>query len=115
MSKTDKSQDPEASLNNLMTAMQEAGFKSMPGFGTEQMEAMADLGSEMLNFTATRVQRDVQTQHDLLHAKGLAEVQHIQAQFFQKAMDDYADETVKMLDMGKALAPKMTASADASD
>ncbi len=112
MSKSDKPQDAAASVTNLMDAMQQAGFKSMPGFGTDLLETMADMGSEMLNFTAARVQRDVQTQHDLLQAKGLAEVQHIQAQFFQKAMDDYTAETAKLMDMQKALAPKMPAASD---
>lgn len=107
-----KPQDTEASVTNLMDAMQQAGFKAMPGFGTNVLEAMADMGSEMLNFTAARIQQDVQTQHDLLHADGHAEMQHIQAQFFQKAMDDYAAETAKLMNMGKAINPKMADAAD---
>lgn len=115
MSKSNKPQDASASVTNLMDSLQQAGFKAMPGFSTDLMETMADMGSEMLNFTAARVQRDVQTQHDLLHAKGLAEIQHIQAQFFQKAMDDYAAETAKLLDLGKKLTPKIAADAGASE
>lgn len=31
----------------------------------------------MLSFTAARIKEDVQTQHDLLHTKDLADAQHI--------------------------------------
>lgn len=106
MSKSDKIDDTASSLTSLMKTMQDAGFTSMPGFGADWLETMADLGSEMLNFTAARIKQDAQTQQDLLHAKGLAEMQHIQAQFFQKAMNDYAAETARLVGMGKALAPK---------
>ncbi len=107
MSKSDKPKDTVASAANLMDTMRLAGIKSMSGFGTDVLETVADIGSEVLNFTAARIQRDVQTQHDLLHAKDLAEVQHIQMQFFQKAMDDYAAETAKLIEMQKALTPNM--------
>lgn len=102
MSKTDKSQAP---LADLMKTVQEASFKSMPGLGTDWFEAMSDVGSEMLNFTAARIKQDVETQHKLLHAKELAEIQHIQAEFFQRAIDDYTAEMAKLMDMGKSLVP----------
>ena len=58
---------------------------------------MTDMGSEMLSFIAARVEQDVQTQSALLQAEGVAEVQNIQAQFFQKAMDDYAADAGKLM------------------
>lgn len=99
MSKTKQSHAPFA---DLMKTMQEASVKSMPALGTHWFEIMSDLGSEMLNFTAARIKEDVDTQHKLLHAKELAEVQHIQAEFFQKAVDDYTTEMAKLMDMSKA-------------
>lgn len=106
MTKDDKGKHGPTALTDLMTAMQEAGFKSMAGAGTNWLETLADMGSEMVNFTAARVKEDVQTQHNLMHAKGIAEAQKIQAEFFQKAMNDYAVETAKLMDMSKALDPK---------
>ncbi|MCV2891901.1 phasin family protein [Lentibacter sp. XHP0401] len=115
MSKSNKPEDTASSVNNLMKTMQEAGFKPVQGFGTDWLEAMSNIGSEMLDFTAARIKQDVQTQHDLLHAKGLTEIQHIQAQFFQKAMDDYAAEAGKLMKMGKAITPDSSPKSRKSD
>ncbi|MFX0546345.1 phasin family protein [Roseovarius sp. S1116L3] len=104
--KTEKIETPATAMTDLLKNMQTSGMQAMPGVGTNWMEAMSDLGSEMLSFTAERIRQDVQMQHDLLHAKGISEIQHIHAQFFQKAMDDYVAETAKLMQMGQAFAPK---------
>jgi hypothetical protein len=59
---------------------------------------MSDVGAEWLGFVAERVKEDVKTQHQLLHAKSISDMQHIQAQFLQQAMDDYRDETGKIVE-----------------
>jgi hypothetical protein len=105
MTKTNKSNDAVSPAIDLMLAMKEVGSKMMPGFGTGWVETMSDLGSEMLTFISERTKQDVQTQHDLLHAKDIAEIQHIQARFIQKAMDDYAAEMVKMKTVATRLGP----------
>ncbi|MFX0543060.1 phasin family protein [Roseovarius sp. S4756] len=104
--KTEKADTPAAAMTDLMQTMQASGMQSMPALGTNWMEAMSDIGSEMLSFTAERIRQDVQVQHDLLHAKGISEIQHIHARFFQKAMDDYMAETAKLMQMGQHFAPK---------
>lgn len=78
-------------------SVQANGLGSMPWLGTAWLETMSDLGSEWLSFVADRVRQDVRTQHELLHAKSVDEIQHIQAAFLQKAMDDYRDETGKIV------------------
>ncbi len=105
MSKNVKTEDVFSPAIDFMKTMQDAGFNAKPGFGTAWFEAISNMGTEMLDFVAERVKNDVQTQHNLLHAKDISEVQHIQAQFFQKAMDDYAAEMAKLMDMGKDIAP----------
>lgn len=102
MAKKDAPNDAASPMANLLEAMQATKLSPMPQ--ADWLERMADVGSEMLSFMAARVGEDVQTQHALMHAKGVAEVQHIQAQFFQKAMDDYAAETAKLVTMGKKIA-----------
>ena len=106
MYKKDKPTGPTPSMINLMQSMQEVGLPSMSGIGTDWMELMTKMGHEMLEFTAARINEDVQTQHDLLEAKDITEVQEIQAQFFQKAMKDYTAESTKLMDMGKAMEAK---------
>jgi hypothetical protein len=89
--------------------MQGAGFASASTMGSAWLEAMSDLGSEVLSFVADRVKEDVKTQHQVLHAKSLAEVQHIQAEFVQKAVDQYSAETGKIVELGKVAMAKMPA------
>lgn len=105
MTKSDKSANTANPMASMLEAMQSAKFPAMPDLGTSWVENVADYGQEVMNFMAKRVAEDVQTQHALLHAKGVAEVQHIQAQFFQRAMDDYAAETARLMELGKAMAP----------
>lgn len=60
---------------------------------------LAHLGSEVASFIAERIQNDMRTQHALMHCKTMAEVQHVQAQFLQKAFDQYHAETGKLVEM----------------
>ncbi|MEL6549038.1 MAG: phasin family protein [Pseudomonadota bacterium] len=89
--------EPEQIFQTLTTA-QHAGLGSLSWLGTKWVETLSDVGAEWLSFVADRVQEDVKMQHALLHAKDLSEIRHIQAQFLQKAMDDYHDETGKMVE-----------------
>lgn len=89
--------EPEKIFQTLTNA-QTAGLGSLSWLGTKWVETMSDFGAEWLSFVAERVKQDVKTQHDLLHASNLGEVQHIQAQFLQRAMDDYRDETGKIVE-----------------
>lgn len=77
--------------------VQKSGLGSLSWLGTRWVETMSDIGAEWMNFVADRVREDVKTQHELLHAKDLNEIQRIQADFLQKAMDDYSNETGKMV------------------
>ncbi len=67
--------------------------------GTVWFERVADLGSEITAFVADRIKEDVQTRHALLHCKSLTEVQHVQAEFFQKAFDQYRTKTAQLVEM----------------
>ena len=88
---------PETAMRSLAN-IQATGFGSLSWLGTAWLETMSDIGSEWLTFVAARVREDVKTQHQLLHAKSLGDIQHIQAQFLQKAMNDYHDETGRMVE-----------------
>jgi predicted ATPase len=103
MSPKDTQKSAAMPATDLLAALQSAGFGMMPGVGTDWMTTMSDMGREMLEFTAARMKQDMQMQQDLLQAKGLAEVQQIQAQFFQKAMQDYTNETARLMGIGKTL------------
>ncbi|WP_299732642.1 phasin family protein [uncultured Tateyamaria sp.] len=102
----DKSPTSDAPFNAI-TQLQEAGLGSMMGMGTAWAEAISDMSAEVAHFVAERIKEDVKTQHQILHCQNVADLQHIQAQFIQKAMDQYQAETGKLVEMGtKAFAPK---------
>lgn len=86
-------------FQNAATQLQEAGLGSMMGVSTAWMEAMSDMGAEMVSFMAERIKEDVKTQHEILHCKNVADLQHIQAKSIQKAMDQYHAETGKLVEM----------------
>lgn len=106
MAKTER-QTPETanSVADALAQMQKFGLQSMSWMGADWVEKMSDLGSEALSFLSERVKEDVELQHKLLHCKDIKEVQHLQAEFLQKAINQYAEETGKMIEMGAAMIP----------
>ncbi|MFK7878275.1 phasin family protein [Roseobacter sp.] len=102
----EKAPTSEAPLSAI-TQLQEAGLGSMMGMGTAWIEAVSDMSAEVAHFVAERIKEDVKTQHEILHCKNVADLQHIQVQFIQKAMDQYQAETGKLVEMStKAFAVK---------
>ncbi|MFK7938775.1 MAG: phasin family protein [Roseovarius sp.] len=103
--KTDSTPKDEAPLNAI-EQLQDAGLGNMVGLSTAWFEALGDLSSEVLSFVSDRVKEDVKVQHEVLHCKDVTELQHIQSQFLQKAVDQYQAETGKLVAMStKAFAP----------
>jgi len=100
MTTKDKSKDTVSPMNVLIDAMQNASTALMPGFGPEWLEAMSKVGHEMLTFMSERVKEDIQTQQALLQAKGIAEIQQIQADFLKRAQEDYTVEMAKLVELG---------------
>lgn len=86
-------------VRQAMAKLQEAGLTSMSWMGTDWMERMSDLGSEVLQFLAERVRQDVELQHRLLHCKDMTELHKIQAEFVQTAIDRYTEETGKLVEL----------------
>lgn len=85
---------------NPFAQLQDAGLGNLAGMGTAWFEAMGDIGAEVMTFMADRIKQDVDTQHKIMHCKSPADLQHIQAEFMQKAMDQYQAETGKLVEMG---------------
>lgn len=86
-----------------MAAMQQAGFQALNGMGAGWVEKMSDLSAEWVRFTSERFQQDVALQHKLLHCKTPAELQAVQAEFFQTAINRYTEEAGRMVEMTQKL------------
>lgn len=91
---------PTAEPFNTFAHLQKAGLGNMMGMSTAWVEAISDMGAEVATFVAERIKEDVKTQHEILHCKNVADLQHIQAECVQKAMNQYQVETGKLLKMG---------------
>ena len=83
--------------------MQAQALRALTGMNTAWVERLSDMGSEVMTFVAHRIAQDVRTQHALLHCRDAKELQKIQAEFLQAAVNDYANETGKLMDMSKRL------------
>jgi len=89
--------EPTEQVAEMMAEWQRMGFGALNTLGAGWAEAMADMGSEWLHFVSDRVQRDVEFQHRLLHAKSSRDIREAQSEFFQKAVDDYTAQTGRVM------------------
>ncbi len=101
MSKTTETTGPSKADTPMdaVNQLQEAGFANLMGMSTAWLEAIGQMQAEVASFVAERIKQDVKTQHEMLNCKNMADLQHIQAQFIQKAMDQYQAETGKLVEM----------------
>lgn len=102
MAKTPKTDTPKKDDAPLaaIAQLQGAGFGNMVWLGTAWFETIGDLSAEVLSFVADRVKEDVKVQHQIMHCKNPSELQHVQSQFLQKAIEQYQAETGKLVEMG---------------
>ncbi|MFC3117953.1 phasin family protein [Jhaorihella thermophila] len=70
-------------------------FRRCHGWGAEWAGAAGRMSGEFLQFMADRVKEDVRFQHSCLQCKSPQELQKLQAEFIQKAIDQYVAETGK--------------------
>jgi len=93
------SDDPTAAFMKAMASFQPQGFGSNPWMGTEMLETMGEIGSELFQFLADRIKEDVKTQQEILSCKEPAKLQEIQTGFMKKAIEQYTAETGKIVKM----------------
>lgn len=95
---TETSKQPEDQFDPFVAfwPLSPAGWMGIPWF-----ERLADLGSEISSFVTERIREDLQTHYTLLHCNSLPEVQKVQAEFLQKAFDQYQAETGKLIKMSE--------------
>ena len=94
---------PVTDMASDVAALQSLGFRTMSGMGVAWAETLSDMGSEVLSFVADRIKEDVKTQHKMLHCRDMAELQKIQTEFVQTAIDQYTAETGKLVEMSQEL------------
>lgn len=63
------------------------------------MKAWFDMGTEALRFASSRMQQDVETQTAMLACKNLEDIQKVQADFYNRALDEYRAGTSRMMEI----------------
>jgi hypothetical protein len=91
--------EPDSPFAPLLQ-LQQAGFGNIMGANSGWLESLGDMGAEAMSFVVERIKEDVKTQHEIMHCKDVAEIQHIQSRFVQNAIDQYQAETGKLVQMG---------------
>lgn len=84
-----------------------AAFGPWGEVGAAWAEAMSGLGGEVVRFLSERMQQDVGLQQRLMAARSLDEAQHVRAEFVQKAIDQYMEETGRVVEIGEELARRL--------
>lgn len=87
--------------------MNRAGLGTAAWMSAGMMEALAAMGSEVVQFVAARIAEDIKTQHALLTCKDVVEAQRIQGEFVKTALEQYTASTGKLAQLGAGV---MTAS-----
>lgn len=83
----------------MLAEMQRAGLGPLAWMGAAWIDRMGDLSAEVAQFVADRIREDVKTQHEILHCRTVREVQTVQAAFVTRAVEAYATETGRLVDM----------------
>ncbi len=73
---------------------------------------LSDLGAEISTFVAKRIKEDMEAQQELLGCKLPSEMTHVQAEFFQKAFDQYHVETGKLVELSAQMTARLRSETD---
>lgn len=95
--------DPTEIWTKLLADLGAARPGSPPWLNGAAAEVLADMGADWVQFVADRVREDVKTQHAILQCRDAGELAHIQEAFLQRAVDDYAAQTGRMVQMGSGV------------
>lgn len=93
-------------MANPFTAFMEAQAEAMgrmTAFNTVVAEAMGRYGQEFMGFVQDRLAEDAKTQQELMACRDLNEVAAIQSRFMERTMQQYTDETGKLVDLGREI------------
>lgn len=71
-----------------------------------QLKVWSDLGAEVMQFAASRIQRDIEAQKAMLACKSLDDLQKLQAQYYSQAIKDYSAQIQRAMEVMSGVAGK---------
>ncbi|PPB81883.1 phasin protein [Albidovulum inexpectatum] len=75
-------------------------FADVMAFYTALFEGMGEIGTELMQFVSNRLALDLATQQQMLGCTDPAKLMQIHLDFLQRAFEDYAEETGKVVNIG---------------
>ena len=91
---------------------QPMGLDYINWFGASWAYCLTEMGTEFSHFVAERIREDVRTQHAMLNSRETEALQAIQKAFIDKAIEDYATETGKLVEIGERALARETPEGD---
>lgn len=88
------------SLGRSMARMGSVGIGSAAWLGAAWTRRVADAAVEVARFAGHRLGDDLRTQAEMLRCRDLAALQSVQGRFLQRAIDEYAAETARLMRLG---------------
>ncbi|MBD3677790.1 MAG: phasin family protein [Rhodobacteraceae bacterium] len=108
MAKTQKSEGQSgAAFLTAMSEFQKVGLWPMPAAFAAWCDCMGDMGGELAEFLARRIREDVKFQHSVLHCTNPVVLREMQAEFMQKAIDQYTAETGRIAEMNQEMMERL--------
>lgn len=89
-----------AAVTEALADFQRMGLASMSWMNSDWPRKMNEMGSEAMAFVSERIKHDVEFQRCMMECRDIREFQQLQADFLQTAINQYTEETGKMLEMG---------------
>jgi hypothetical protein len=89
----------EAAGRQAITVGRDA-FAGADAAGAAVLEGFAKARQEVAEFVAERIRRDIETQGELLGCRSLDELRDVQSRFFRAAVDQYAAEASRLMQLG---------------
>ena len=83
-----------------VAARQQDALQGMQTAGSAVFEGFAKVQKQIADFVAERIREDIETQAELLGCRTLDDVRKVQSRFFRRAMDQYAAEAGRLMQLG---------------
>ena len=83
-----------------VAARQQDAVQGARTVGSAVFEGLARAQRQVADFVADRIRQDIETQSELLACRTLDDVREVQSRFFRRAMDQYAAETGRLMQLG---------------
>lgn len=93
-----------------MTDMQAEGLAMFERIGNAMSDYYGQTGVEFMEFFNKRLQEDARTREEMMACKDISEFAEVQQRFVKTAMEQYSEETGKMVQMSNNVLEKIMSS-----